>query len=143
MAEDGDDDAFGEGLQVELFHAEIDREPGDTNWQGYGFDVHPQVFTISAVVIIGFIVVSLLIPETAQSAYLDVREGISEWFGWLFIMAANLFIIFMVYLAISKYGKIRIGGVDADKEFSDISWVAVQHPRYQPRRRFRSQLSGS
>ena len=125
MAEDGDDDAFGEGLQVELFHAEIDREPGDTNWQGYGFDVHPQVFTISAVVIIGFIVVSLLIPETAQSAYLDVREGISEWFGWLFIMAANLFIIFMVYLAISKYGKIRIGGVDADKEFSDISWVAM------------------
>jgi len=124
MADD-DEEAFGEGLQVELFHAETDREPGDTNWQGYGFDVHPQVFFISAVIIVGFIVVSLLFPDTAQDAYLEARTTIGDWFGWLFILAANIFIIFMVYLALSKYGKIRIGGVDADKEFSDISWIAM------------------
>ena len=59
MANDDDDGGFGSGgLQVELFHAETDREPGDTNWQGYGFDVHPQVFFISAAVILGFIVFS-------------------------------------------------------------------------------------
>jgi len=121
-----DDDGFGgEGLQVELFHAETDREPGDTNWQGYGFDIHPQVFVISAVIILAFMALSVLFPESAQDTYGDIRTGISENFAWLFIMAANLFIIFMIYLAISKFGKIRLGGVDADKEFSDISWVAM------------------
>jgi choline/glycine/proline betaine transport protein len=108
-----------------LFHAETDREPGDRNWEGYGFDIHPQVFLISAGIIILFIALSLLFPESAADTYTAAREGVSEWFGWFFILAANLFIIFMVYLALSKYGNIRLGGVEADKEFSDISWVAM------------------
>jgi len=121
-----DDDSFGgEGLQVELFHAETDREPGDTNWQGFGFDVHPQVFFISAGLIVLFIILSLIFQEQAASAYLATRRWVSATFGWLFILAANFFIVFMVYLALSKYGSIRIGGVDADKEFSDISWIAM------------------
>ena len=124
MADD-EGDFGGDGLQVELFHAETDREPGDTNWQGYGFDVHPQVFFISAGVILAFIIFSLLFQDAAASAYNTAFEGVTGNFGWFFILAANVFIIFMVYLALSKYGKIRLGGVDADKEFSDISWVAM------------------
>ena len=123
---DGDDDGFGgEGLQVELFHAETDREPGDTNWQGYGFDVHPQVFFISAFVVLAFIALSLIFQDAAQTLYSDIRTGAGTNFGWLFILAANLFIVFMIYLALSKFGSIKIGGVDAEKEFSDISWVAM------------------
>jgi choline/glycine/proline betaine transport protein len=123
---DGDDDGFGgEGLQVELFHAETDREPGDTNWQGYGFDVHPQVFFISAFVVLAFIALSLIFQDAAQTLYGDIRTGAGTNFGWLFILAANLFIVFMIYLALSKFGSIKIGGVDAEKEFSDISWVAM------------------
>ena len=125
MSGSDDDDGFGDGLQVELFHAETDREPGDTNWQGYGFDVHPQVFFISAGVVLLFIIGSVLFPEEALNRYGTVKDEISANFGWFFILAANLFIIFMIYLALSKYGKIRLGGVDADKEFSDISWVAM------------------
>jgi len=125
MSGSDDDDGFGDGLQVELFHAETDREPGDTNWQGYGFDVHPQVFFISAGVVLLFIIGSVLFPQEALTEYGNIKDGISANFGWFFILASNLFIIFMVYLALSKYGKIRLGGVDADKEFSDISWVAM------------------
>ena len=41
MAAEEEDETVGEmsdGLQVELFHPESDREPGDTNIQGLGFD---------------------------------------------------------------------------------------------------------
>ena len=139
MADD-DDGGFGEGLQVEVFHAETDREPGDTNWEGYGFDVHPQVFFISAVVILAVIAAGLLRPDTlldvlaagpgaAETAWWPFESGlqhaITTNMGWLFILGANFFIVICLYFALSKYGKIRIGGVDADKEFSDISWVAM------------------
>ena len=76
-------------------------------------------------VILLFMALSLAFPDRALETYTTVRAGISDAFGWFFILVANLFIIFMVYLALSKYGKIRLGGVDADKEFSDISWVAM------------------
>jgi choline/carnitine/betaine transport len=125
MADDDDGGFGGEGLQVELFHAETDREPGDTNWQGYGFDVHPQVFFISAFVVLAFIALSLIFQDGAADLYSDIRTGAGTNFSWLFIMAANMFIVFMIYLAISKFGKIKLGGVDASKEFSDISWIAM------------------
>ncbi|AXR76839.1 BCCT family transporter [Natrarchaeobaculum sulfurireducens] len=113
------------GIQGELFHAETDREPGDNNWQGYGFDINPPVFLIAGGLIILFIILSLAFPDQAGAIYQDTRIAISDYFDWLFILAANIFIIFMVYLAISKYGAIRLGGVDGEKEFSDISWIAM------------------
>lgn len=48
------DDSVGEssdGLQVELFHPDSDREPGDTNIQGLGFDIHPVVFPVGLLLI--------------------------------------------------------------------------------------------
>ncbi|MES3517712.1 MAG: BCCT family transporter, partial [Natronomonas sp.] len=38
---------------------------------------------------------------------------------------ANFFIVFMIYLAVSRYGQIRLGGVNAETEFSDVSWIAM------------------
>jgi choline/glycine/proline betaine transport protein len=130
MSESDDDGAFGEGLQVELFHADTDREPGDTNIQlDIGntrfFDFHPQVFTISAVVVVGVILFSVLVPDIALGVYTDAKNWVTATFGWFLILVVNIFIVFMIYLALSKYGNIRLGGVDADKEFSDISWVAM------------------
>ena len=113
------------GVQGDLFHADTDREAGENNWTGMGFDINPPVFIISAAVILLFVALSLIFPDSAGDIYQDAREGISEMFGWLFILGANGIIIFMVYLAISKYGMIRLGGVDGEKEFSDISWIAM------------------
>ncbi|SNR52125.1 BCCT family transporter [Halorubrum vacuolatum] len=113
------------GIQAELFHADTDHEAGGNNIQKFGFDINPPVFFIASGLILLFIVLSLAFPDQAGTAYGDAREWVSEMFDWLFILAANAFIVFMVGLAISKYGSIRLGGVDGEQEFSDISWIAM------------------
>ncbi|SHG99575.1 BCCT family transporter [Halobaculum gomorrense] len=128
---DGEKETTGEmsdGLQVELFHPESDREPGDTNYQGYGFDVHPVVFPVALVLIAAFIALTILGPEFG----LDVAAGytwlfnfIGNTFGWFYLLVVNIFIVVLLYFAFSKYGNIRIGGVEAEKEFSDFSWMAM------------------
>ncbi|ELY70391.1 choline/carnitine/betaine transporter, partial [Natronobacterium gregoryi SP2] len=118
-------DKSKQGIQEQLFHAETDREPGDNNWQGFGFDINPPVFLIAGGLIVVFVVLSLAFPDQAGALYQDTRVAVSDYFDWLFILAANIFIVFMIYLAISKYGVIRLGGVDGEKEFSDISWIAM------------------
>jgi choline/glycine/proline betaine transport protein len=124
----GSDESTGEmsdGLQVELFHPESDREPGDTNIQKMGFDVHPIVFPIALVIIVAFVAATILLGDAASSVYNDIFTFINSTFGWFYILAVNLFIITIVYFAASKYGSIRIGGVEAEKEFSDFSWMAM------------------
>jgi choline/glycine/proline betaine transport protein len=116
---------FPRGLQVELFHANTGRKPGDTNIERFGFDVHPQVFFISTPLIILFIVLTLVFNEQAQTIFSDIQSGISEAAGWFYILAANIFIFFMVYFAFSRFGKLRIGGEGARPEFSNFAWYAM------------------
>jgi choline/glycine/proline betaine transport protein len=119
------DDEMSDGLQVELFHPDSDREPGDTNIQRLGFDIHPVVFPISLVVIVAFVAATIALGEQAASVYNNIFSFINGNFGWFYITSVNLFILTVIYFAASKYGNIRIGGVEAEKEFSDFSWMAM------------------
>jgi len=116
---------MSDGLQVELFHPESDREPGDTNIQKWGFDVHPVVFPVALVIIALFIAVTILLGEQASAAYSWLFDFIGANFGWFYLLAVNMFIVALLYFAFSKYGNIKIGGVEAEKEFSDFSWMAM------------------
>lgn len=125
MSDDDTTDGMSNGVQGDLFHPESDREPGDTNIQKFGFDIHPVVFPISLVIILAFVAVTVVFSERTAEAYTTVFEGINGDFGWFYILAVNLFIVTVLYFALSKYGHIRIGGVEAEKEFSDFAWIAM------------------
>jgi choline/glycine/proline betaine transport protein len=116
---------MSDGLQVELFHPDSDRKPGDTNYQGFGFDVHPVVFPAALLIIGVFVALTLLLGEQAAEWYSAIRGFFEGNFGWFFLLAVNIFIVTILYFALGKYGSIRIGGVEADKEFSDFSWMAM------------------
>ena len=123
-----DSDSTGEmsdGLQVELFHPDSDREPGDTNIQKFGFDIHPVVFPVALAVIALFIAVTILLGDSAAAAYSWLFDFIGQNFGWFYLLSVNVFIIVMLYFAFGKFGSIKIGGVEAEKEFSDFSWMAM------------------
>lgn len=127
-----DDDGEREPIHVwatdltERFsHVDSDREPGDQNIQVAGYDIQPQVFIISMGLVLLFIAYTVLFTESAGGLFDDVFNFINENFGWFYILAANIFIVVALFFAISKYGNIRLGGVDATKEFSDVSWIAM------------------
>jgi choline/glycine/proline betaine transport protein len=136
MATDDEGDGMGGGLQTsgsdaglqsEMFHPEDKREVGATNKELLGgrFDIHPVVFPVSGVMIVLFVALTLLFPTQAGNVFAATQAFVSNTFSWLFILAANLFIITVLYFAFSKYGKIKIGGVEAETEFSDFSWMAM------------------
>jgi choline/glycine/proline betaine transport protein len=87
--------------------------------------IHPTVFGISTLLIIGFIFVTLFQLDTAESFFNSIKSGITDRFGWLLILMVQGFLLFCVYLAFSRFGHIRIGGQDAEPDFSRPSWFAM------------------
>ncbi|MCJ8501830.1 BCCT family transporter [Desulfatitalea alkaliphila] len=100
-------------------------KPGENNWTGYGFDLHPQVALVAGGLVLLFIVLTLVFREQSAAFFQGVVDGIGNSLGWLYILAANFFVIVMVLIAASSYGNIRIGGPDALPEFSTFSWYAM------------------
>ncbi|MEO3827970.1 BCCT family transporter [Actinomadura sp. B10D3] len=45
--------------------------------------------------------------------------------GWLFVLAATGFVIFSLWLAFSRYGRIPLGREGDEPEFRTVSWVAM------------------
>lgn len=88
-------------------------------------DVHPQVFFSSVTIILVFILFTLFNLDTAEVLFSRLMDSASTSFGWLFILGVQACLLFCLYLAISRFGHIRIGGPDARPEFSRTSWFAM------------------
>ena len=75
---------MSDGLQVELFHPESDREPGDTNIQALGFDIHPVVFPVALVIIALFILVTVFYRTIAAALEwtMAVKPKTADEKGW-------------------------------------------------------------
>lgn len=102
-----------------------DYEVGQQNVQPLGFDIHHPVFMITSLMILFFVVGTLMFPDSAKVAFDGSKNWSIENFDWLFMVGANIFVIFVLALIVLPVGKVRIGGKDAKPEYSTMSWFSM------------------
>lgn len=85
----------------------------------------PAVFGITAVLVISFVVWGLLDQESLNSVSQNILDAITDNLGWLFILSSTGFVIFAIWLALSKYGRIPLGRDDDQPEYRTVSWIAM------------------
>ena len=88
-------------------------------------NIAPRRFIFSIILIAGFIGLTLYNLSEADRLFADIQKQLSDGLGWLIILLANGFLVFVIYLAFSKHKKIKLGGPDAKPEFSNINWIAM------------------
>jgi len=91
----------------------------------FGLEVNGPVFFTSSIFIIVSIALTLIFEKEAESFFTKLQTGVAENADWFFILAINLFLIFLIYLALGRFGKLRIGGQGAKPEFKTLSWFAM------------------
>ncbi|MCB2054046.1 MAG: BCCT family transporter [Geminicoccaceae bacterium] len=102
-----------------------DFEVGQDNIQVLGLDVHNPVFFVSAVVIVGFVILVSMFQEGAASFFGDLRPWLTSTFDWMFLSAANIFVLFCLLLIVTPWGSVRLGGADATPDYSYVGWFAM------------------
>ncbi len=88
-------------------------------------NIAPRRFLFSIILIFGFIGLTLYNLSDADRFFADIQQQLSDGLGWLIILLANGFVVFVIYLALSKHKKIILGGPDAKPEFSNVNWIAM------------------
>ncbi len=98
--------------------------PGDEGPAGRrGLD--PLVFGVAAAVSLVFVVWGIASTSSLATASGKALTWVLTNTGWLFVLAASGFVVFVVWLAISRYGAIPLGRDDEEPEFNTVSWVAM------------------
>ncbi|GAA5146650.1 BCCT family transporter [Pseudonocardia eucalypti] len=83
------------------------------------------VFGVAAVLVLAFIVWGVTSTHSLSAVAKAVLKGVMYGGGWAFVLAATSFVVFALYLAASRYGRIPLGGDDEEPEFRTSSWVAM------------------
>ena len=86
----------------------------------------PTVFWIAAVISAVFVAWGILFTDNLAAVFDAVLWSfLVPNFGWVFILSSFGFLAFSLYLAFSRYGRIRLGGPNEQPEFRTVSWVAM------------------
>lgn len=87
--------------------------------------INPVVFYSSALLILLFSFITIFFTDYADRGIDHVLEWVSNTFGWYYLLAATLYIVFVVFIAASRFGSIKLGPEQSKPEFSLMSWTAM------------------
>ena len=83
------------------------------------------VYICSLIIAVLIAVFAIFFSDAFKSFSNSIFDFLTNRFGWLYLLAMLFFVAFSVFVAISKYGKIRLGKNDSRPEYSNISWFAM------------------
>ena len=104
-------------------HPALD-QPVDDDHAGSG-RLDKVVFGVSAAIAVlfliwGFVSTGSLASVSGTSLSWTMRNT-----GWLFVLTSSAFVVFVLWLALSRFGNIPLGRDDEEPEFRTISWIAM------------------
>lgn len=83
------------------------------------------VFGVTAIIAVGFLVWGFVSTDTLATASSSALTWVMDKTGWLFVLTSTGFVVFVLYLALGRYGTIPLGRDDEKPEFNGVSWVAM------------------
>lgn len=95
------------------------------NFTRFGLNMNPFVSVASALVILVLSLYALLRLDQVDALLQGVNDLVISNFDWIFILSSNVFIIVCIALAVSRLGRVRIGGLDSKPEFSNFAWYSM------------------
>lgn len=109
-----------DGLEVaiveEAAEEKLARQPIEVNW---------SVFIVSVVVLVAISAWTIFGTDSATSVLGSVTGWIGQWFGWFYILLATVIVVFVLYIALSRFGGLRLGPENSRPEFSTFAWVSM------------------
>ncbi|UZD61694.1 BCCT family transporter [Brevibacterium sp. JSBI002] len=110
--------------------ATVDTPPGDSKGDAKGKrpslpPVNKRVFIAAALVALAITVWALISPTNAEAVLGAVVGWTSDWFGWFYVLLVLAVLVFVIYLAASRYGNTKLGPEHSKPEFGLVAWASM------------------
>lgn len=83
------------------------------------------VFIVSAIIVAAIVIWGFLAPEQLNSYSGAVMDQMIESFGWFYVSATALFIIFCVFLGFGPYRHMKLGTKKEKPEYTYFTWLGM------------------
>lgn len=87
--------------------------------------LNPIVFYGSAAGIVVFAVWTILFTESSSVVIYSVLAWISDSFGWFYFISVVVYLVFVIAIGCSRFGKLRLGPAHSRPDFHVVTWAAM------------------
>ncbi|VVM39300.1 choline BCCT transporter BetT [Pseudomonas fluorescens] len=87
--------------------------------------LNPPVFYTSAILILLLVLYAVVFQAQAQSQFDNIQRWINTNASWFYILSVALILISVVFLAVSRYGDIKLGPDHSVPDYRNSSWFAM------------------
>ncbi len=84
-----------------------------------------MIFFGAAAVIIVFVVATIAFTEPLDRAVGASSDWLLANFGWFYILGVTVFLAFLLFIAVGRFGRVKLGPDDEPPEHSGASWFAM------------------
>lgn len=90
-----------------------------------GLRTNPPIFFTTAGFIAFFTLSFIAFPTQMEGVFGAMAQWIITYFGWFYVLGNALFFIFLVYLAASRFGRVKLGPDDSVPQYSGVAWFGM------------------
>ncbi|RLZ03469.1 dephospho-CoA kinase [Kocuria tytonicola] len=90
-----------------------------------GLRTTPSIFFLSAALVVVFTVAMGLFPGPVQGAFGAVAHVLRYETGWFYTFSVTALVVFALGLAVSRYGRVKIGDDDSLPAYSGLTWFGM------------------
>src|SRR5699024_8685106 len=83
------------------------------------------VFIPAVIIIVLLVAGTMSNPDAAGALFSKALVHITTNFGWFYMLSVAFFLIFVVAIAFTRWGNIKLGPDHAVPEYTFISWFAM------------------
>ncbi|WP_027908838.1 BCCT family transporter [Pseudomonas sp. URMO17WK12:I4] len=83
------------------------------------------VFGFTSLLALAFVAWGFLNQTSLAKNAATAQSWVIVNFGWFFVLTSTIFVVFVLWLAASRYGKIPLGKDGEEPEFRTTSWIAM------------------
>lgn len=87
--------------------------------------IDKAVVGFAALIVLAVVAWGLIAPDNFSSFADTALDFVVTDFGWVYIIAGSVFVFFILWVALSKFGNIRLGQDHERPEFNAASWIAM------------------
>ncbi|NMB23786.1 MAG: BCCT family transporter, partial [Corynebacterium sp.] len=85
----------------------------------------PVVFFSSVGIMAVFVIITIVAGDTVSDVFGTASDWLLTNLGWFYILGVTVFLIFLVLIAVSRFGHVRLGGDDERPEYSTPVWFSM------------------
>ncbi|TDK23176.1 BCCT family transporter [Luteimonas aestuarii] len=89
------------------------------------YRINPPVFITSALLTLAFVALAIIAPDVADSLFGAAQAWVVETAGWFYVLAVAGFLVFVVVLGFSGFGRLKLGPDHSVPDYSYASWFAM------------------